>query len=301
MAEQMSIEMTGLDKITPYANNPRDNSLSIDKVARSIEEFGFKQPIVCDSDGVIIAGHTRYEAAKKLGLKEVPVLYARDLSPEKARAYRLADNKVGEESRWLENVLAVELEAVDLAGGVSMEELGFEGTDKKRASWRTSEKLCDMMTDIRVRGKYSFLYTTFFQTSKEGRKLTDIKKDKELVDSFAANLADYVEKLLGGNIRNGDWCICTTPRRRHRKGFHFSTEVCRSAARKLGIKFYEGILTARNRDRIVVDFRLEENPAEKNIILYDDIISTGITMKESRRLLLEAGHCVLPIAAIRNE
>ena len=80
--------------------NPRNNDKSIDKVANSIKEFGFLQPIVCDGAGVILAGHTRYAAAKKLGLGKVPVLYADGLTPEQARAYRLADNKAGEGSEW---------------------------------------------------------------------------------------------------------------------------------------------------------------------------------------------------------
>ena len=92
------IKEVSVEIIKPYENNPRNNLVSIPKVASSIKEFGFLQPIVCDKDGVILAGHTRYEAAKSLGLKTVPVIFAENLSPEQAKAYRLADNKAGEGS-----------------------------------------------------------------------------------------------------------------------------------------------------------------------------------------------------------
>ena len=107
------ITETDIDCIKPYEKNPRNNDKSIDKVANSIKEFGFLQPIVCDGAGVILAGHTRYAAAKKLGLRKVPVLYADGLTPEQARAYRLADNKAGEGSEWDEKLLIAELELLE--------------------------------------------------------------------------------------------------------------------------------------------------------------------------------------------
>ena len=112
-----------LEEIIPYENNPRNNEDAVDKVAASIREFGFKQPIVVDCDGVIIAGHTRYRAAKKLGLDEVPVLVADDLSPEQVRAYRLADNKTAEFSGWDFDLLDQELFEID---DIDMAAFGFD-------------------------------------------------------------------------------------------------------------------------------------------------------------------------------
>lgn len=100
-------------KIKPYARNPRKNSNSVDAVAESIKEFGFKQPIVVDRNYVIIAGHTRLLAAKKLGLKEVPVIVADDLNEEQVKAYRLADNKASEKSEWDMPLLQLELSDLD--------------------------------------------------------------------------------------------------------------------------------------------------------------------------------------------
>ena len=92
----MKIELRKLSDIKPYENNPRLNDAAIDAVARSIQEFGFRQPIVVDKKGVIIVGHTRFKAAQKLGLKTVPVHVAKGLTPAQVKAYRLADNKTAE-------------------------------------------------------------------------------------------------------------------------------------------------------------------------------------------------------------
>lgn len=99
-----------VSELIPYINNPRNNDDAIDAVASSIKNFGFKVPIVVDSNNEIINGHTRFKAAKKLGLETVPVIVADDLTPEQIKAFRLADNKVGEIATWDENALAIELE-----------------------------------------------------------------------------------------------------------------------------------------------------------------------------------------------
>ena len=120
----MNIELRPTESIRPYDKNPRNNDPAVDAVARSITEYGFRQPIVVDDDGVIIVGHTRWKAAKKLGLATVPVHVASGLSPEKARAYRLADNRTNEIAEWDFELLPVELgELKDL--GMDLTELGW--------------------------------------------------------------------------------------------------------------------------------------------------------------------------------
>ena len=94
------IEYWPLTKIKPYPKNPRINGDAVVLVANSIKEFGFRSPIVADKAGVIVAGHTRLNAAKKLGLKEAPVIVANDLSDEQVKALRLADNKTAEAADW---------------------------------------------------------------------------------------------------------------------------------------------------------------------------------------------------------
>ena len=113
----------------PYARNARiiPDSL-VGKVAASIKEFGFKQPIVVDGEGVIIAGHTRLLAAERLGLETVPVLVADDLSPAQVKAYRLADNRTGQEATWDMELLGIELE--DLAGlDIDLSLTGFDAQE----------------------------------------------------------------------------------------------------------------------------------------------------------------------------
>ena len=105
----MQIQERKLETIRPYPNNPRRNDEAVQAVAASIREFGWKQPIVVDRDGVIIVGHTRYKAAQELGLEKVPVLVADDLTEEQARAYRLADNKVAEFSFFDTEKLTAEI------------------------------------------------------------------------------------------------------------------------------------------------------------------------------------------------
>lgn len=113
----MEIKLIEIENIAPYDNNPRLNKDSVDYVANSIREFGFKQPIVIDKNNVIVAGHTRYKAAQQLGIEKVPCLVAKDLSEEQIKAYRLADNKVGENSKWDRTLLNIELDSIDLDMG----------------------------------------------------------------------------------------------------------------------------------------------------------------------------------------
>ena len=122
------VEIRKIDDIRPYERNPRINDPAVDAVAASLTEFGFRQPIVIDADGVIVCGHTRWKAAKQLGLAKVPVHVARDLSDEQIRAYRIADNKTGELAEWDFEILPIEIAA--LAGGeIDMETLGFGGKE----------------------------------------------------------------------------------------------------------------------------------------------------------------------------
>src|ERR671927_1936384 len=96
----MHVDMRAIASIRPYENNPRLNDAAVDAVAASIRAFGFRQPLVVDEQDVIIVGHTRYKAALKLGMTEIPVHVAAGLTPEQARAYRIADNKTASLSPW---------------------------------------------------------------------------------------------------------------------------------------------------------------------------------------------------------
>jgi len=120
----MKTSLVPVDQIRPYERNPRRNDAAVAAVAGSIREFGFQQPIVVDEKGIIIAGHTRYKAAIQLGLQEVPVVVASDLTPAQIKAYRIADNKLGELAEWDLDLLPEELAELE-AAHVDLDLLGF--------------------------------------------------------------------------------------------------------------------------------------------------------------------------------
>ena len=117
----MNIIKMKVEELIPYINNPRNNENAVDKVASSISEFGFKNPIFVDKNNIVVNGHTRLLASKKLGLKEVPVIDIDDLTDTQIKAFRIADNKVAEYSKWDYDLLNIELE--------QLEELDFSMSD----------------------------------------------------------------------------------------------------------------------------------------------------------------------------
>ena len=139
----MKIVSRKLNEIFPYAQNPRHNEAAVEAVARSIQEFGFRQPIVVDAQGVIVVGDTRFKAAQKLGLKAVPVHVATGLTPTQVRAYRVADNKLGELATWDIDLLSQEIKALE-ASELDLSLLGFEDDELARLF---GETLTDGLTD----------------------------------------------------------------------------------------------------------------------------------------------------------
>ena len=137
----MRVVEKSITELVPYAANPRKNKAAVPFVANSIREFGFKVPIVIDRHNVIVAGHTRYQAAKSLGLTSVPCIVADDLTPQQIKAFRLADNKVSEKSQWDDVLLADELEGItdiDMSGfdfelpALETEDDGYYGDERER-------------------------------------------------------------------------------------------------------------------------------------------------------------------------
>lgn len=136
----MDVVNLKIKDLQPYEKNPRKNDGAVDYVANSIKEFGFKVPIVVDKDNVIVAGHTRYKAAKKLGMKEVPAIVASDLTNEQIKAFRLADNKVAEQAEWDYSLLADELDEIL---DINMQDFGFpdmEPPEEKEPDYYGAER-----------------------------------------------------------------------------------------------------------------------------------------------------------------
>lgn len=135
----MQIVYKQVADLIPYVNNARKNDHAVDAVASSIKNYGFKQPIVVDSFGEVVAGHTRLKAAKKLGLETVPVIIADDLTPAQIKAYRIADNRVGELAEWDMDLLKLELEDIEGFTGFELEDIFNEQTDEMDFSDKNKE------------------------------------------------------------------------------------------------------------------------------------------------------------------
>ena len=140
----MQIEFRKLDEVKPYEKNPRVNDDAVEAVAKSIKEFGFRQPIVVDADSVIVCGHSRWKAAKKLGLEQVPVHVARELTAEQIKAFRIADNKTSDLSDWNYELLPLELsELQDMNFDLSL--LGFDSSELEKLL--NGDTLAEGLTD----------------------------------------------------------------------------------------------------------------------------------------------------------
>lgn len=120
--EEINIKYLQISKLKEYENNPRHNENAVEAVAESIKQFGFKVPVIIDSNYIIVAGHTRVKAAELLGLETVPCIIADDLTPEQVKAFRLADNKTAELAEWDFNALEKELAELD----IDMQQFGFD-------------------------------------------------------------------------------------------------------------------------------------------------------------------------------
>lgn len=160
----MNVQQVKIEKVKPYDKNPRKNKAAVDYVANSIKEFGFQQPIVVDKDMVVIAGHTRLKAAKKLKLKEVPVVIADNLTEEQVKAYRLADNKTAEKAEWDFDLLTDELLSLQELN-FDMEQFGFDfdfGEDEEAVeddNWEADvpEEPISKRGDIWVLGRHRLM------------------------------------------------------------------------------------------------------------------------------------------------
>ena len=139
----MQIEIADINSIKPYENNPRKLSdTAIEKVAMSLKEYGFRQPIVVDKDRVIVAGHTRFRASKKLGLKNVPISIIDNLSEEQINAYRIADNRTAEESEWDNELLKMEIKELE-AKDFKLDLLGFNDEQLNNILFEEKQGLTD--------------------------------------------------------------------------------------------------------------------------------------------------------------
>ena len=179
--DKLKIEYVDINSIKPYKKNPRKNEEAIPYVMESIKQFGFKNPVILDKDNVIVCGHTRIESAKRLGITEIPCIYADDLTDEQIRAFRLADNKVGEIAEWDIDLLDTELDDIL---NIDMSDFGFDLDLEDEEEKEIIEDEEDLFDDIEKLDKH---YGVPYQGNKS--RIADIiinilPKGKRLVDLF---------------------------------------------------------------------------------------------------------------------
>lgn len=147
------IVMLPVSEVRPYEKNPRKNADAVKFVKASIEQFGFKVPIIVDSNRVIVCGHTRLMAAKSLGMSEVPCIFADDLTDDQIKAFRLADNKVGEFAEWDMDLLGDELDAIAEACDIDMGDFGFDLSDDEEETEVVEDEVPEEVEPVCKKGE----------------------------------------------------------------------------------------------------------------------------------------------------
>lgn len=178
--------------------------------------------------------------------------------------------------------------------------------DKKRAAWKDvqqAEARCDFAPN-KVRISYrnpQFGIISLWKKSVYGRTLTDIKSDPEMVEKFAVGMNTLIRQIIGHSLVNGDWCIVTSPKRRH-KTRNFASLISARLADLLGIPFYEDLAECHSKHRVGAVFTFgKQPPAEANIIVFDDFVTTGATMISMRELLMPLQKNLVFFTGINNK
>lgn len=170
-----------------------------------------------------------------------------------------------------------------------------------RKSWdKTEEARCNFDFRPRITQRAGLWFLSLWQKSLMGRTLSEIKSDPAEVSHFAQAVSDFLSEILGRSLSSGHWCICTSPKRRHKER-NFATLICSEIHTLLQIPFYEDVAFCCSRQRVNAIFTLNRLPPEPNIIVFDDFVTTGSTLKGMHQLLLPHGKNLLFIAGINNK
>lgn len=156
---------------------------------------------------------------------------------------------------------------------------GSASVEKKKA-----EPRCDMQHRLRMTRRSDVNFISVWQRTPLGRTLTELKDDDSMVPVFAKAIVPTINDSVGRFLQSGDWCVCTSPKRRHTER-NFATRVAEQIASSLSIPFYEDVALCKNKHRMGAVFELNVLPKECNIIVYDDIVTSGQTLKGMKTLL----------------
>ncbi len=172
---------------------------------------------------------------------------------------------------------------------------------EQRKSWdKSTEARCNFDYRPRITHRAGVWFLSIWQKSLMGRTLTEIKSDPAEVPHFAEAVSDFISQILGNSFASGHWCVCTSPKRRHTVR-NFATLISMDIAARLGIPFYEDVAFCHSRQRINAVFTLNRLPEEPNVIVFDDFVTTGSTLKAMKELLLPLGKNLLFVCGINNK
>ena len=173
--------------------------------------------------------------------------------------------------------------------------------EKKRKGWdKTVEARCDFTPRPRLTRRSGLFFLSYWQKSIFGKTLTEIKADDNMVPFFADTIAPYISEVIGPALSKGDWCIITTPKRRHLVK-NFATRISEEIAAKLDIPFYEDVCSCRTKQRVNAIFDVNVVPKEQNVICFDDFVTTGQTLQAMKRALEPYNKNLLFLCGINNK
>ena len=171
----------------------------------------------------------------------------------------------------------------------------------KRKSWdKTVEARCDFTYKLSLTRRSDVDFISIWKKSVYGRTLTDIKGDPDMVTFFAENITPVISETLGYHLSDGSWAICTSPKRRHKEK-NFATLISERIAASLGIPFYEDVALCHSKQRVNAVFDLNNLPQESNIIVFDDFVTTGMTLAGMKKLLTQFKKNVVFYSCINNK
>ena len=171
----------------------------------------------------------------------------------------------------------------------------------KRKSWdKTVEARCDFTYKLSLTRRSDVDFISIWKKSIYGRTLTDIKGDPDMVAFFADNITPVISETLGYHLSDGSWAVCTSPKRRHREK-NFATLISERIADSLGIPFYEDVALCHSKQRVNAVFEANNIPRESNIIVFDDFVTTGMTLAGMKKLLSSLGKNVVFFSCINNK
>ena len=206
----------------------------------------------------------------------------------------------------LQDICVPSLDVPDLDASFTPSRTKDLFAEKSRAAWKDvqqAEARCDFAPN-KVRISYrnpAFGIISLWKKSLYGRTLTDIKSDPDMIGKFAVGMNTLIRQILGNSLATGDWCIVTSPKRRHKER-NFASLISARLATLLGVNFYEDLAECHSKHRVGAVFTLvKAPPTERNIIVFDDFVTTGATMLSMRDLLQPLGYNLIFFTGINNK